>query len=149
MEDIPYSSLWLDGRNTDEDLSQAFSVRIRVFCDEQGYSPEMELDDLDREAYHLILLENNLPIATGRIYWKEPGVMVLGRIAVVKQWRKKGIGSILVKEMSDKAQALGAGRLQLDAQCRVVPFYEQLGFLVCGKEHMDGHVPHVMMQKVL
>lgn len=35
------------------------------------------------------------------------------------------------------------------AQTRAIGFYERLGYAVCGEEHMDGHVPHKMMNKRL
>ena len=136
--------IWLDGKG---DLSLPFAIRIRVFCDEQGYTPEMEIDQQDQHAWHVLLTYSEKPIATGRIFWKEPEVMMLGRIAVERNWRGKGIGRLIVEEMSRKAAELGAHKLQLDAQCRAAGFYEKLGFSICGEEHMDGHVPHVLMEK--
>lgn len=44
-----------------------------VFCDEQGYSPEMELDELDRTSRHVLLYRGDEPVATGRLYEKRPG----------------------------------------------------------------------------
>ena len=136
--------IWLEGK---EDLTLPFSIRIRVFCDEQGYTPDMEIDDQDREAWHVLLYSGGAAVATGRVYWKEPGVMALGRIAVDKPWRGKGIGRLMVEEMCRKAEALGAHSLQLDAQCRARAFYEKLGFVAYGEEHMDGHVPHIQMKR--
>lgn len=49
----------------------------------------------------------------------------------------------------EKCRALGAKEIKLDAQVRVKGFYEKLGFTVCGEEHMDGHVPHIYMNKRL
>ena len=136
--------IWLEGK---DDLTLPYAIRIRVFCDEQGYTPEMEIDDQDTDSWHVLLRSAGKPAATGRVYWKEAGVMALGRIAVDKEWRGKGIGRLIVEEMIRKAEELGAERLQLDAQCRAAGFYEKLGFTVCGEEHMDGHVPHVLMEK--
>ena len=50
MDDIR----WLDGG---DDLHEAFAIRLEVFCDEQGYSPEMELDELDRQAHEILQKE--------------------------------------------------------------------------------------------
>ena len=43
-----------------EDLSDAYAVRIEVFCDEQGYRLEQELDELDRlyESLQSALYDN-------------------------------------------------------------------------------------------
>ena len=52
-------------------------------------------------------------------------------------------------EMCRLAKELGAETAELDAQCRVIPFYEKQGFAVCGGEHLDGHVPHRLMRRKL
>lgn len=131
---------WLDGRT--DDLTEAFAIRSAVFCDEQGYRPEQEFDDIDREAWHVLVREKGEPVGTGRLFWQGADTMVLGRIAVRLPARSRGIGACIVGAMLDKAAALGAARARLDAQCRAIGFYEKLGFTLCGTEHMDGHVPH-------
>ncbi len=142
MDDIR----WLDGG---DDLHEAFAIRLEVFCDEQGYSPEMELDELDRTSRHVLLYRGDEPVATGRLYEKRPGVMGIGRLAVRRAWRGTGMGGELLDAMVKKAAQLGAQWAELDAQCRVIGFYEKQGFTVCGEEHMDGHVPHRMMRRKL
>lgn len=143
---MSYQEQWLDGG---ENLTEAFAVRIEVFCDEQGYSQEMELDEQDKASRHLLLWDGETAIATGRIYWKNQETIGLGRIAVRKPWRGKGVGALAVAAMTAEARAMGARRAELDAQCRAIGFYEKAGFSVCGGEHMDGHVPHKLMQKIL
>lgn len=135
---------WFNG---DNDLQDAFSIRIEVFCDEQGYSQDMEFDDLDRSARHIVAYEGDCAIATGRLYFADKDTVAFGRIAVRKAWRGRGIGADLVKEMLAEAQIKGAAKAVLDAQCRAIGFYETLGFVVTGEKHMDGHVVHQMMAK--
>ena len=139
---------WMTGA---QKLTDAYAIRVEVFCDEQGYAPAQEIDGVDTEpgTMHVVLYEGKEAIGVGRIYWKEPGVMGLGRIAVRKAWRGKGIGAKLVEEMNRKALEMGAQISRLDAQKRAGGFYEKLGYRVCGEEHMDGHVLHVMMEKHL
>lgn len=134
-----------------EDLSQPFLVRIRVFCDEQGYAREVELDETDDTAWHLLLTADGLPAGAGRLYWRDADrrIMGIGRLAVEKVWRGQGFGRLLVEEMENRARHLGAVSVFLDAQTRAIGFYERLGYAVCGEEHMDGHVPHKMMNKRL
>ena len=75
METIRF--VWRPG---DGDLSDAYRVRLRVFCDEQGYRPDMELDEQDAASQHLIAYDGDEPVATGRLYEKAPAVYGLGRI---------------------------------------------------------------------
>ena len=86
---MTYREQWLDGG---EELAEAFAIRIEVFCDEQGYSPEMELDEQDKTSRHLLLWDGKTAVATGRLYWKDKETIGLGRIAVRKPWRGKGVG---------------------------------------------------------
>ena len=144
MSDIRWQ--WLEGT---ADLSAAYAVRLEVFCEEQGYRPEEELDDADKTARHVIAFDGSVPVATGRLYTRGPGVIGLGRIAVRRSHRGTGLGARLVAEMLRKARELGARQAELDAQCRVIPFYEKQGFAVCGEEHMDGRVPHREMRMEL
>ena len=146
MEEKELRLAWLPG---DGDLRDAFAVRLRVFCDEQGYSPDMELDDRDKTARHLVACDGGTTVGTGRLYEKRPGVYGLGRLAILPAYRSCGLGARLVREMCREAARLGARTVELDAQCRVIPFYEKQGFTVCGEEHMDGHVPHRLMRREL
>ena len=146
MEIRQLSAQWLAG---DEDLSQPFAIRLRVFCDEQGYAPDMELDDSDKRARHLLLSADGIPVGTGRLYWKTKDTVALGRIAVLKDYRGCHLGQRIVEEMVAETCRMGAKRAELDAQCRAAGFYRKLGFSICGPQHMDGHVPHILMEKFL
>lgn len=143
---MDYQIQWLNGT---DDLTEAYRVRIEVFCDEQGYTKDMEIDEQDKHSCHILLREGTKAIATGRIYESDPGTIRFGRLAVLKSMRGKGIGKIVLDAMIRKAQSLGAKRLELDSQKYAVGFYEKAGFVVCGKEHLDGHILHKMMQKEL
>ena len=126
-------------------LDDCHAIRVEVFCSEQGYSLTDEMDDQDPVAHHLLLRKNGLPTGTGRLLIQPGGTVRLGRIALRRSARGTGAGAALVAEMIRRAQALGARQIVVDAQCRVVGFYEKCGFAVSGEEHMDGHVPHVWM----
>ena len=73
METIRF--VWRPG---DGDLSDAYRVRLRVFCDEQGYRPDMELDEQDAASQHLIAYDGDEPVATGRLYEKAPAITAWG-----------------------------------------------------------------------
>ena len=129
-----------------EDFSPCRDIRIKVFCEEQGYRLEEEFDDGDTASHHLLVTLEGEPVATGRIFPLGEDAWRLGRIAVTKSMRGTGLGRELVDELRRRVQSLGAKHIHIDAQCRVVGFYEKCGFVVTGQEHMDGHVPHVGME---
>ena len=113
-----------------EDLSDAYAVRIEVFCDEQGYRLEQELDELDRrpDTWHLVLYDGGYPAAAGRLYPKGDGVMGLGRLAVRKSYRGCGLGARMVEELGRKAAELGASIVVMhgDRQDSVLPMEESI-----------------------
>lgn len=132
---------------TQEELQQCFSVRQKVFVEEQGF--QNEFDQIDKEAHHLLFLDDETPIGTARLFL-ENGAWHIGRICVLKEYRGQHIGKFLVEECVQKAAELGESKeIWLDAQCRVRSFYESLGFEAKGEEHLDEGCPHISMVKYL
>lgn len=133
------------------DASGAFLVRMEVFVEEQGFSPELEIDGLDKTAGHVLFLDDGKPVATGRAYPSadKPGEYILGRIAVLKPYRKTGLGQKVMTALEDLARENGASSVSLGAQCRARGFYERCGYAAYGDEYLDEHCPHIHMRKAL
>lgn len=120
-------------------------IRETVFHQEQGF--QNEFDEVDLRARHGLLTEAGSPVGTFRLFaGEEPGVMILGRLAVLKPWRGRKAGSRLVREALAAARACGAGKLRLHAQVRAARFYETLGFTAYGPVEDDEGVPHQWME---
>lgn len=124
------------------------TVRIEVFMKEQGF--HNEFDEIDAIATHLTVYVDGVLAGCARCFpHREDAVWVFGRIAVLPQFRHQGLGGVLLQEMEKLVKSRGGKRCLLDAQCRACAFYESYGYTVCGQEHMDEHVPHVQMGKIL
>lgn len=119
-------------------------IREEVFMKEQTFVDEF--DEIDKYALHLIVYIDNLPIATGRVFKSEDSYYI-GRIAVLKQYRKNKIGSYVIKLLEDKAKELGAKTITLSAQCRVKSFYEKLGYIPIGSTYYEEYCEHIKMIK--
>lgn len=130
-----------------EDAKNAIMIREKVFMEEQGF--ENEFDDIDHRCFHLELYDEDKPVGCARIYTYDNKVYILGRVAVLKQYRKKHYGSKLIELLEMKAKELKAERIELSAQSRVSAFYEKLGYKKYGEEYMDEHCPHIKMVKEL
>jgi len=128
------------------DINSCKVIRKIVFCDEQGYSEDEEFDELDATSTHILMLDGELPIGTGRII-EEDGYFKLGRIAVLKEYRGKNLGFQLVNEMIRIANNMGATQFKISAQTYAKAFYEKFGFKQIGEEYFEGHVPHIKMVK--
>lgn len=124
-------------------------IREAVFVNEQGFNEEF--DTVDLYAHHFVAYERDVrPIGTCRIFTENNSdVYYLGRLAVLKESRKSGVGSELLKYAEQKALSLGATELKLHSQCRAQQFYEKCGYIAYGDIELDEGCPHIWMKKVL
>ena len=74
---------------------------------------------------------------------------VLGRLAVLKEYRGRGTGSDVVREALEHVKKSGGHSLMLHSQCHAVPFYEKLGFYSFGDVEYEEDCPHIWMKKEL
>jgi predicted GNAT family N-acyltransferase len=126
------------------DTSAVFAIRQAVFVEEQGFSAVLEFDSIDATALHLLVLEDGSPAATARLY-QDDGHWHIGRVAVLKGFRGRGIGAVAMRIIMQKAQQLGAVEVYVGAQRQAEGFYNNLGFVPCGAEYDEEGVPHVPM----
>lgn len=127
---------------------QAAAIRRAVFMDEQGFRDEF--DEIDPRASHLVLCDREVPIATGRFY-RAPGcdTYLVGRIAVVKAYRGKGVGAALLRAAEQAVRQRQGRRIALHAQVQARLFYEKLGYTAYGAVELEEHCPHIWMEKAL
>ena len=121
-------------------------IREKVFIEEQKF--QEEFDALDETATHLVMYEDNRPIAVCRFFvGEEPQIYTLGRIAVVPEHRSNGTGRRLVREAEDAIRERGGSKIVLSAQVRAKGFYEKLGYVSEGEEYMEEYCPHIKMSR--
>jgi predicted GNAT family N-acyltransferase len=121
-------------------------IRLRVFVDEQNVPVEDERDAFEESARHFLALWNCEAAGTARAIVKEPGLVKIGRVAVLAPYRKFGIGAALMRRT--EAEFPGAG-FMLDAQLQAMNFYERLGYVAEGAIFDDAGIPHRRMFKRL
>jgi len=126
----------------DKDQTSLSKIRRKVFIEEQQVPEELEWDDDDKACVHVLVSDNNTPIATGRI--KMDGH--IGRMAVLKDYRDKGIGSDVLQALINFSKTLKMKSVYLHAQTSAILFYEKHGFKISSEEFMDAGIPHKTMQ---
>jgi predicted GNAT family N-acyltransferase len=129
---------------SEKELKRAYSIRIRVFVREQGVPKEIELDRDDRKATHLLARIQGKPVGTARLVIKN-GRAKVGRMAVLKSYRGKGVGKALLKRAIASARQSGAKMIYLHAQVPVIGFYEKMGFRCVGRVFKEAGIPHRKM----
>ncbi|MEE8518796.1 MAG: GNAT family N-acetyltransferase [Dehalococcoidia bacterium] len=134
---------------TDEaGLQAAFEVRKRVFVEEQGVPPDLELDGHDAAADHVVVEVAGKVVATGRLLL-EDGEARIGRIAVLPEWRRRGIAGEIITALERQATQRGAIEVMLHAQTHAQGLYDKLGYIVSGNGFVEAGIDHVLMIKRL
>ncbi len=128
----------------EEARPHASPIRFTVFCEEQGVPPEIELDEQDSVSVHAVVFEGTTPVATGRLL---PDGHI-GRMAVLKRWRNRGIGSLMLTRLLGRAKERGQPEVALSAQIHAVPFYRAHGFVEEGSEYLEAGIRHQAMRLV-
>ncbi len=117
-------------------------VRETVFVEEQGVPLALERDGLDETAFHLLAEDAaGNPVGTGRLL---PDGHI-GRMAVLKPWRGRGVGSALLRGLVEEGRRRRLERLVLHAQVTALPFYRRHGFVAEGPVFDDAGIPHRRM----
>ena len=123
------------------------AIRSRVFIQEQNVPEHLEWDGADAQAVHAVAQDSaGQAIGTARLLLHGEHAHI-GRMAVVPEWRGRGVGSALLACVIAAAQAHGARGAFLNAQTSAVPFYLRAGFALEGAEFLDAGIPHRRMTR--
>lgn len=133
----------------EQEREDAFFVRKKVFVEEQGVPLSLEIDELDDIATHFVVYSGDEPIGAGRFREISKGIGKVERVCVLKEYRGKHIGNLVMHALEEHAVENGFEKILLNAQSYAVPFYEKLGFVVTSPEFMDADIPHRAMEKKL
>ena len=126
-------------------------LRTRVFVHEQGVPPEIEQDDADAGAVHVISrADDGRVVATGRLLLP-PGstTATIGRMASDASVRGGGHGSAVLAELHRQAAARGISEVELHAQVSARGFYERAGYVAVGSPYVEAGIAHITMRRVL
>ena len=119
------------------------AVRRAVFIEEQRVPEELEWDDGDERAYHVLAMsKEGDAIGTGRL--KLDGQ--IGRMAVAREWRRRGVGAAILQTLLELARKEGCSDVRLHAQSHALRFYAKFGFVAVGGEFDEAGIPHRAME---
>nr|WP_050727425.1 GNAT family N-acetyltransferase [Vulgatibacter incomptus] len=138
------------------DFAAALAIREVVFIEEQRVPEEIERDDEDPTAHHVLAMVGGHAIGTGRLVelrsppegetgkWGR-----IGRMAVLVAHRHGRIGSKLLEELEAEARRRGLEGIVLHAQVYAHGFYQHGGYVDHGAIFDEAGIPHVEMRKRL
>lgn len=121
----------------------AFGIRKLVFVDEQNVDPKEEFDEFEDSSTHFLLFYGKDPVATARWRFTDNGIK-LERFAVLKEFRSKGLGAILLKAVIADVKDYNK-YIYLHAQVQAMNFYEREGFVKTGPMFSECNILHYKM----
>ncbi len=133
----------------DRELKEAFEVRRKVFVEEQGIAEYLEFDGNDGQALHMVVLDGERVIGTARVLFLATNQAKLERMAILKPFRRKGIGRRLIYYLNENLSKRQVAQVVLHAQYSVVAFYKSCGFEESGSPFWEVSIKHVKMQRQL
>jgi predicted GNAT family N-acyltransferase len=125
-----------------EAKAEAQRIRFAVFVEEQGVPAELEMDEMDARCVHALAFEGSQAIGTGRLL---PDGHI-GRMAVLKAWRGRGVGASLLARLVQAARERGDAEALLSAQVHALGFYRSHGFAAYGEVYEEAGIPHQAMR---
>jgi len=117
-------------------------IRKIVFIEEQQVDPEIEYE-YEEEGNYYLLFVGEKPIATARWREKEKGIK-LERFALLKEYRNKGLGTILLNEVLKDVVPLNKP-IYLHSQVGAINYYKRAGFKEEGAHFWEAEIEHVKM----
>lgn len=136
------SPLWIDAK----------SLRLEVFVKEMNVPIHLEIDEDDLTAIHLGAIsmirkynsQANSLLGILRLVIKHNQAK-LGRVAISANYRRQGIGTMMMQEAIQYCHQQHIQKITLGAQIYITRFYENLGFNQYGSVFDDAGIPHVGM----
>jgi predicted GNAT family N-acyltransferase len=132
----------------DAERRAALALRHAVFVDEQGVPVELEVDEHDDDALHLVALDQDRLVGTCRVV-RDGARAKFGRLVVARDARGAGIGRALLDYAERRSRADGAHEMVLTAQVAAMGLYERAGYTARGDVFLDAGIEHMTMEKAL
>ncbi|MDO4418513.1 MAG: GNAT family N-acetyltransferase, partial [Eubacteriales bacterium] len=113
--------------------ARAYYVRFQAMAKKYHITLRQEFDEHDGpDTKYIVITDNDFPIATARMYPLDGQSVMIGRVVVLPEYRRQGIGTMVVSECEDWAEELGYSRAVVESRENKVGFYEQMLYEVRG-----------------
>jgi predicted GNAT family N-acyltransferase len=131
------------------DMQRAYAIRRRVFIEEQKVPEEIEMDADDAHAFHALAILDRAAIGCGRMLEHGSIEVKIGRMAVLQEFRKTGVGAHILRFLTDRARTRGFRKAVLHAQLTAEGFYLKEGFSPVGGVFDEAGIAHRKMERDL
>ena len=132
-----------------DDMVALHALRHEVFVVGQGVPVEIEGDELDSAAEHVVARRDGAVVGTGRLVARDDGTGSVGRMAVASSVRGQGVGAALLRQLERRAVERGLTAIELHAQVHARRFYDRAGYAPVGGVYLEAGIEHLSMTKAL
>lgn len=115
--------------------------------EEQGVTEDEEYDGRDSDSLHIVVKDGEKVIGTARVQFLTDRQAKIERMAILKPFRRKGIGSRIMAFLDEELRNRQVEHVVLHAQCPVVAFYRSCGFKETGSAFWEAGIKHIKMQR--
>jgi len=118
-----------------QSYKKAVQIRIDCFFSELDNSLQLINDSLEDSAYHIVCRsDSGLVVGTGRLNI-ENSIGIVSQMAIDLQYRKQGIGKMILLALIEKCKEEGLLSIELSARKSAIEFYKKVGFYIIGEEY--------------
>jgi predicted GNAT family N-acyltransferase len=136
--------------STPQELDAGYELRRAVFEVEQGVPRPLDRDAYDFNADHVVVFdEGGRCVGTGRAVRVDARTCQVGRMAVVREVRRHGVGGLVLEALERIAAMRGLKEIVVHSQLPSESFYARRGYVRGGEVFKDQGVPHVLMRKLM
>ena len=134
---------------TPDEYQRYYDLRWKILRSPWNQPRGSEQDELEQSSYHLMVIDSHLAvIGVGRLQFNTIQEAQIRYMAIDIEQQRKGIGTLLLHALEDRAIELGAARIVLDAREHALGFYRKQGYELEGPGHVLFNViAHVKMRK--
>ena len=133
-----------------EEWDSYLLFRWEVLRKPLGMSKDSLDDSIEDESFHLMGIdEEKNVIASGRVHFNSKNEAQIRYMAVDENFKRKGVGTEIVKELENYAISKGIVNMILNARENAISFYLSLGYEEVGPYQSDTGIPHKTMKKSL
>ena len=134
---------------TPAEFRQYYDLRWKTLRAPWNQPRGSETDRLDADSTHVMAVDHaHGVLGVGRLHFSTIGEARIRYMGVATDYRGKGIGTLILFTLEEKAIRLGATRIVLDAREVALGFYRKHGYVAIGPGPMlFNRIAHVRMEK--
>ncbi|MCM1185583.1 MAG: GNAT family N-acetyltransferase [Lachnoclostridium sp.] len=143
----------IEGENAPAWLYKAYDyVRMDAFVFGQNIPLEMEFghDEPVETLEAVVLTEDHKPIAGCRITYPRDDIGKIGRVCVIRDRQRSGVGHILIEEAEKWIREKGYRHIVINSQDRAAAFYKKCGYYLVpdvDPEIYENHPPRMQNEE--